>query len=133
MANQRRRYMLAQLLAAATLAFALVYTVGFFSKSLDIASERNSAFAAIGLSVAAFAMAIKIRSMVVAGLLTASGIIMLTPPIEALAAVRVILIPGPILGVIFYAPILGLGIAKAVTSTMMKRTVNTMTRDDAKH
>ena len=65
---------------------------------------------AIVLSTAAFIVSWKQRSFVVAGLLAASGIILLILPIAKMNFV----IPGPIIGVIVGLVILGLGIAKGI-------------------
>jgi hypothetical protein len=65
---------------------------------------------AIVLSAAAFIVSWKQRSFVVAGLLAASGIILLILPIAKMNFV----IPGPIIGVIVGLVILGLGIAKGI-------------------
>jgi hypothetical protein len=65
---------------------------------------------AIVLSAAAFIVSWKQRSFVVAGLLAASGIILMILPIAKMNFV----IPGPIIGVIVGLLILGLGIAKGI-------------------
>jgi len=68
------------------------------------------AISAIVLSAAAFIVSWKQRSFVVAGLLAASGIILMILPIAKMNFV----IPGPIIGVIVGLVILGLGIAKGI-------------------
>lgn len=65
---------------------------------------------AIVLSAAAFIVSWKQRSFVVAGLLAASGIILMILPIAKMNFV----IPGPIIGVIVGLVILGLGIVKGI-------------------
>ena len=72
---------------------------------------------AIALAAAAFVVSWKQRSFLVAGLLIASGIILMILPLANMNFV----IPGPIIGVIAGLVILGLGVAKTV------RTVTTMT------
>lgn len=64
----------------------------------------------IPLAAAAFVVSWKQRSFVVAGLLTASGIILMIYPLANMNFV----IPGPIIGVIVGLVILGLGVAKGI-------------------
>jgi hypothetical protein len=72
---------------------------------------------AIALAAVAFVVSWKQRSFLVAGLLAASGIILMILPLANMNFV----IPGPIIGVIAGLVILGLGVAKTV------RTATTMT------
>jgi hypothetical protein len=72
---------------------------------------------AIALAAAAFVVSWKQRSFLVAGLLAASGIILMILPLANMNFV----IPGPIIGVIAGLVILGFGVTKAV------RTATTMT------
>jgi hypothetical protein len=65
---------------------------------------------AIALATAAFVISWKQRSFVVAGLLAASGIILMILPLANMNFV----IPGPIIGVIVGLVILGLGVAKGI-------------------
>jgi hypothetical protein len=65
---------------------------------------------AIILAAAAFVISWKQRSFVVAGLLAASGIILMILPLANMNFV----IPGPIIGVIVGLVILGLGVAKGI-------------------
>ncbi len=65
---------------------------------------------AIALAVAAFVVSWNHRSFLVAGLLAASGIILMVLPLANMNFV----IPGPIIGVIAGLVILGLGVVKAV-------------------
>jgi hypothetical protein len=65
---------------------------------------------AIALAAAAFVVSWKQRSFLVAGLLIASGIILMRLPLANMNFV----LPGPIIGVIVALVILGLGLAKAV-------------------
>jgi hypothetical protein len=69
---------------------------------------------AIALAVAAFIVSRKQRSFLIAGLLAASGIILMIPGLIATAYLAVIVFPGPILGVIFGIIIFGLGVAKSI-------------------
>ncbi|MEP0825130.1 MAG: hypothetical protein HRF40_06565 [Nitrososphaera sp.] len=72
--------------------------------------------AAIVLSAAAFAVSWRQRSYLIAGLLAITGVIYMIPALVALASISfaVIVVPGPILGVIFGLIILGLGVAKGI-------------------
>jgi hypothetical protein len=65
---------------------------------------------AIALAVAAFVVSWKQRSFLVAGLLAASGIILMILPLANMNFV----IPGPIIGVVVGLVILGLGVAKGI-------------------
>ncbi|MGI0016177.1 MAG: hypothetical protein ACREBU_22385, partial [Nitrososphaera sp.] len=62
------------------------------------------------LAVVAFIISWKQRSFVVAGLLAASGIILIIPPLANMN----FMFPGPIIGVIVGLGILGLGVAKSI-------------------
>jgi hypothetical protein len=72
----------------------------------------NVVAGAITFAIAAFVISWKQRSYVVAGLLMASGIILMILPLANMNFV----IPGPIIGVIVGLVILGLGIAKGVNT-----------------
>jgi hypothetical protein len=98
-------------LAAAALAFVLTNVIGghaFFGDVDDIG--------AIATATAAFVVSWKQRSFLVSGLLIAGGIIFMIPALIATGYLSVILLPGPILGVISGLGILGLGIAKGIRS-----------------
>ena len=71
---------------------------------------------AVVLSTAAFIVSWNQKSFLVAGLLIASGTAFMLPALIATGFLAVIVIPGPILGVIIGAGILGLGIAKGARS-----------------
>lgn len=75
----------------------------------------------IALAVAAFVVSWKQRSFLVAGLLAASGIILMILPLANMNFA----IPGPIIGVIIGLVILGLGLAQAVKTA---RTVTVVPR-----
>jgi hypothetical protein len=81
----------------------------------------NVVVGAITLAIAAFVISWKQRSFLVAGLLTASGIILMILPLANLNFA----IPGPIIGVIVALVILGLGVAKGIR---MARTVTVAPR-----
>jgi hypothetical protein len=70
----------------------------------------NIVAGAITFAIAAFVVSWKQRSYLVAGLLVASGIILMILPLANLNFV----IPGPIIGVIVGLMILGIGVAKAI-------------------
>jgi hypothetical protein len=69
---------------------------------------------AIGLATAAFVVSRKERSFLVGGLLAVSGVLLMIPSLIATGYLAVIVLPGPILGVISGLGILGLGIAKGI-------------------
>jgi hypothetical protein len=98
-------------LAAVTLAFVLTNVLGgpaFLGDVDDIS--------AIASAVAAFVTSWKQRSFLVAGLLAVSGVIFMVPALIATEYLSVIVLPGPILGVISGLGIFGLGIAKGIRS-----------------
>jgi hypothetical protein len=70
----------------------------------------NVVAGAITFAIAAFVISWKQRSYLVAGLLAASGIILMILPLANMNFV----IPGPIIGVIAGLMILGLGVAKGI-------------------
>jgi len=70
----------------------------------------NVATGSITFAIAAFVISWKQRSYVVAGLLAASGVILMILPLANMNFV----IPGPIIGFILGLVILGLGVAKGV-------------------
>jgi hypothetical protein len=72
----------------------------------------NVVAGAITFAIAAFVISWKQRSYVVAGLLIASGIVLMILPIANMNFV----IPGPIIGVIVGLVILGLGVAKGINT-----------------
>ena len=68
----------------------------------------------LGLATAAYVISWKQRSFLVAGLLAVSGIIFVIPALIATEYLSVIVLPGPILGIISGLGIFGLGVAKGV-------------------
>ncbi|MEM3095261.1 MAG: hypothetical protein QXX64_06455 [Nitrososphaera sp.] len=78
----------------------------------------------IPLAAAAFVISWKQRSFVVAGLLAASGIILMILPLANMNFA----IPGPIIGVVVGLAILGLGVAKGITSARTAVATTTTTR-----
>jgi hypothetical protein len=78
---------------------------------------------AIILAAGAFIVSWKQRSYLVAGLLAASGIIFTVSALVATGYLAVIVVPGPILGVIIGLGILGLGVAKSIGTARAPITV----------
>jgi hypothetical protein len=101
-------------LAAATLALVLTVVVGGPAVLQQAGVAMVFVISAIALAVAAFIVSRKQRSFLIAGLLAASGIILMIPGLIATAYLAVIVFPGPILGVIFGIIIFGLGVAKSI-------------------
>jgi hypothetical protein len=106
-------------LAAATLALVLTNVLGGPALLQSAGLAAAIVISAIALSVAALVVSWKQRSFVVAGLLAASGIILMIPAIIATGYFAVIVFPGPMLGVIFGLVIFGLGVAKGIRTASM--------------
>jgi hypothetical protein len=104
---------MAQVLAASTLAIAITFFINFYAKSPDIGAAKSLGQISIALAAAAFALSLRLKSLVVAGSLLASGIIGLIPTVSIVVNAAAIAFPGPILGLMSYSIILGLGAAKA--------------------
>ena len=68
----------------------------------------------LGLATAAFVISWKQRSFLVAGLLAVSGVLLMIPSLIATGYLSIIVLPGPILGVIIGLGIFGLGVAKSI-------------------
>lgn len=105
-------------LAAATLAMILTIVVGGPAVLQSAGLAQTLGISAIVLAVAAFIVSWKRRSFLVAGLLAASGIIFMVPALIATGYLAVIVVPGPILGVIIGLGIFGLGVAKGIRTAM---------------
>lgn len=106
-------------LAAATLALVLTNVLGGPALLQSAGLAATVVISAIALAVAALIVSWKQRSFVVAGLLAASGIILMIPAIIATGYFAVIVFPGPILGVIFGLVILGLGVTTGIRKAKM--------------
>jgi hypothetical protein len=106
------KLLLAVGLAGATFALVLANTLSGVVLRTGLVAELG--IGAIPLAVAAFAMSWSQRSFLVAGLLTASGIIGMIPGFIATGYLSVIVFPGPIYGVIYGLGIIGLGAAKGI-------------------
>jgi len=104
-----KKLIVAVLFAAAALAFILTNVLGGPAFLGDVDDLSAIAFAA-----AAFVVSWKQRSYLVAGLLIAGGIVFMIPAIIATEYLSVIVMPGPILGIISGLGILGLGIVKSI-------------------
>jgi hypothetical protein len=66
------------------------------------------------MSAAAFVLSWNRKSFLLAGLLATAGAFFMIPALVATGFLAVIVVPGPILGVIIGLGIMGLGIAKGV-------------------
>jgi hypothetical protein len=87
-------------LAAATIALVLTLVVGGPAVMQGAGVAMAFVISAIALAVAAFIVSRNQRSFLVAGLLAASGAILMIPGLIATGYLSVIVFPGPILGVI---------------------------------
>jgi hypothetical protein len=110
-------------LAAAALAFFLTNAIGGLAllRTAGPGLAPVLGVGAIVLATAAFAVSWKQGSFLVAGLLAAGGTTFAISGLVALANIKIAVIelPGPILGVILGLPILGLGIAKGISTARM--------------
>jgi hypothetical protein len=111
------KLVLAMGLAAATLALVLTNVLGGPALLQSAGLAAVVVISAIALAAAAFVVSWNQRSFLVAGLLAASGIILVIPPLIATGYLAIIVFPGPILGVIFGLIIFGLGVAKGIRTT----------------
>jgi hypothetical protein len=110
-------------LSAATLALVLTNVLGGPALLRSVGLAAAVVIGAIALAAGAYALSRKQRSYAVAGLLALSGIILMIPAIIATGYFTVIIFPGPILGIIFGLVILGLGVAKGISSARAKEMV----------
>lgn len=104
-------------LAAATLALVLTLVVGGPAVLQGAGVAMAFVISAIALATAAFIVSRKQRSFLVAGLLAASGAILMIPGLIATGYLSVIVFPGPILGVIFGLGIFGFGVVSGIRTT----------------
>ena len=114
--NRRIRLFFALIFSGISLLLSLLYTLRYFNFDIAIGPNKGTTLIALGLSAVAFVTAVKLRSPLVGVILTISGLIIIAPPVSAIMADGMITIPGPILGVIFFSPILALGVAKLITT-----------------
>ena len=111
--------MLAVGLAAATLVvFVVVIAMG---GALRAGLAPWPGIAVAVLAVAAFAVPRERRSLVVAGMLAASGSVGVAYALIRTEFLTAISFPGPIFGIIRGVPILGLAAAEAIGATRIKR------------
>jgi hypothetical protein len=111
--------MLAVGLAAATLVvFVVVIAMG---GALQAGLAPWPGIAVAVLAIAAFAVSRERRSFVVAGLLTASGVVGVVYGLIRTDFLMASSFPGPIFGIILGLPILGLAVAEAVGATRDRR------------
>jgi hypothetical protein len=104
-------------LAGATIALVLTLVVGGPAVMQGAGVAMAFVISAIALAVAAFIVSRNQRSFLVAGLLAASGAILMIPGLIATGYLSVIVFPGPILGVIFGLIIFGLGVVSGIRTT----------------
>jgi hypothetical protein len=79
--------------------------------------------AGLVLATAAFAVSYRQKSYAIAGMLVAAGASLFVPALIATGYLAFVVIPGPILGVLFGAYMMGLGAAKGVMSARRTETV----------
>ena len=115
MANAR--IVIAQVLAGAAFVMVVINLVAGI-QILVAGLAAVFGISTIALAVAAFVLSLKKRSYVVAGLLATSGVMFMIPALIATGYLAVIVVPGPILGVLFGLLIFGLGVAKGITTAM---------------
>jgi hypothetical protein len=113
------RLVLAVSLAATTLAlFLAVIAVG---GALRAGLAPWPGLAAVVMATAAFALSRKRGSLLVAGLLAASGMVGLVYGLVATELLAAVAFPGPVFGIIIGLPILGLGVAHGVEAARAGR------------
>jgi hypothetical protein len=132
------RYVLSIGLAAATLAVVLPFLQGAlatvpgfvsFVTQSGLAPALSLWFGpvipllALALAAAAFAVSWGRRSFLVVGLLAAGGLIFAVTSMIATEFFAIVVVPGPILGVVFGLAIFALGVAKGVMSARRTETV----------
>lgn len=110
-------------LAAATLVVFLAVTASGGALRAGLAPWPG--IGAIVLAAVAFVVSWKQRSLLVAGLLAASGVTGIIAGIINRGFFAVIMFPGPILGAIIGVVILGLGVAKGIESVQAWRSTTT--------
>ena len=78
---------------------------------------------AMVLATASFVVSYRQKSYAIAGMLAAAGLALFIPALIATGYLVVLVIPGPILGVMFGLYVIGLGAAKGAASARMTQTV----------
>ena len=110
-------------LAAATLLVFLAVTASGGALRAGLAPWPG--IGAIVLATAAFVVSSKQKSLLVSGLLAASGVTGIIAGMINTEFFTVIMFPGPILGAIIGVVILGLGVAKGIESVQAWRSKTT--------
>jgi hypothetical protein len=125
------RLIVADFSAAVTLLLSALYIARFYDPALPslatFTGGGGSALLAIFFSIVAFVLSLRIKSSAIAGMLIVAGVMMQIPPLQAIAEAGKVLVPGPILGVVSFAPILLLGAVKAIgvrTKVIKQRTAS---------
>jgi hypothetical protein len=113
------KLVLAIWLAAATLVLFLAVTASGGALRAGLAPWPG--IGAIVLATAAFVVSWKQRSLLVAGLLAASGVTGIIAGMINTEFFAVIMFPGPILGAIIGVVILGIGVAKSIETLQAGR------------
>jgi hypothetical protein len=113
-------------LAAAAFALVLANTVGGVVLRTGLVPVLG--IGAVPLAAAALIVSWNQRSILVAGLLVATGIIGMIPGLIATGYLAVIVFPGPIYGVIYGLGLLGLGVAKIIKMTRTTTTATAVIR-----
>src|SRR5438105_10945902 len=99
MANSK--YVLSVGLAIATLAVVIINATGNVALITKVGPTPLFSLVSIALAAAAFAVSWKKRSHLIGGLLAVSAIIFMVPALAAMGySFKIIIFPGPILGVI---------------------------------
>jgi hypothetical protein len=109
------RFVISMILALGTLFVCSLYAFSFYGL-VPAGLDKGSSIIAIILSTMAFVLCIRIKSYAVGGLLTVGGILLQIPPVQTIVTEGTITIPGPILGVIFFCPVLIFGLVKLARS-----------------
>jgi hypothetical protein len=102
-------------LAGASLALLLANAIGGAAVLLSGLAPVLG-IAGLVLATAAFAVSYRQKSYAIAGMLVAAGASLFVPALIATGYLAFVVIPGPILGVLFGAYMVGLGAAKGAVS-----------------
>jgi O-antigen/teichoic acid export membrane protein len=116
------KFVLAVILASATLAVVIANTVGNIALILKAGPTPVLSIVAMILAAATVIISWRMKSHLLAGLLAVSGIIFMIPALSAMGySFQTIIFPGPILGIIFGLVILGFGLEKAIRTSRAAR------------
>jgi hypothetical protein len=113
------RLVLAVSLAAGTLAVLMATIAVGGALRAGLAPWPGIAF--VAMATAAFVLSGKQASFLVAGLLAASGVLSVVYGLVQTEFLAGATFPGPVFGVIIGLPVLGLGVAKVVTTSRSRR------------